>query len=211
MAFRNPVTSLPASSITGQITGPQIAAGAITADKIDVNALNGKVITGSTVQTAASGRRIVLAPDGNLYLYTGASGEFNPAEIFTDGSSKSLQLLGPDFGATEYGLTLTNSFGTSSATLAADTVTASGIFAADNIQWGKTNITPVANTPTSVTVSGLFVTGSTFIGLAVPNTTVPGTQVQGVGISSVTSDGCVLTLTRTNTTVTTIYWAILGF
>jgi hypothetical protein len=60
-------------------------------------------------------------------------------------------------------------------------------------------------------VSGLFVTGSTFIGLAVPNTTVPGTQVQGVGISSVTSDGCVLTLTRTNTTVTTIYWAILGF
>jgi hypothetical protein len=210
MAFRNPVTSLPASSITGQITGPQIAAGAITADKIDVNALNGKTLTGSTVQTAASGRRIVLAPDGNLYLYTGASGEFNPAEIFTDASAKSLQLLGPDFGASEYGLTLNNSFGRSSATLSADDITAAGIFFADNMNWGKVNITPVANTPTSVTVSGLVISGSTFVGFVSPNTAVPGTQVQAVGIGSVTSDGCVLTIYRTNATVTTLYWLILG-
>jgi hypothetical protein len=209
--FRNPVTSLPATAITGQITGPQIAAGAITADKIDVNALNGKTITGSTVQTAATGRRIVMAPDGNLYLYTGASGEFNPAEIFTDGSSKSMQLLGPDFGATQYGLTLTNSFGTSTASLSADTVNAYGIFAADNIAFGKVNITPVANTPTSVTVSGLLVAGTQWFGYAVANTAVPGTQVLGVGIGTVTSDGAVITLTRNNTTVTTIYWLIMGF
>jgi hypothetical protein len=44
------VTSLPASSITGQITGSQIAA----------DAIDGKTITGATLQTAASGQRVVL-------------------------------------------------------------------------------------------------------------------------------------------------------
>ncbi|MFD5856032.1 hypothetical protein [Streptomyces chartreusis] len=37
-----------------------IADGAITADKLDANAINGKTITGATVQTAASGPRVVM-------------------------------------------------------------------------------------------------------------------------------------------------------
>ncbi|MFF8641327.1 hypothetical protein [Streptomyces sp. NPDC015345] len=37
-----------------------VAAGAITADLLDADAINGKITTGATVQTAAEGPRIVL-------------------------------------------------------------------------------------------------------------------------------------------------------
>lgn len=47
-----------------------IVAGAITANAIAVGALDGKTITGSTVQTAASGTRVVL--DSKVKLYNAA-------------------------------------------------------------------------------------------------------------------------------------------
>jgi hypothetical protein len=44
----------------GTITAANIAASAITANKISAGAIDGMVITGATIQTAASGARIVL-------------------------------------------------------------------------------------------------------------------------------------------------------
>ncbi|MEU1015369.1 hypothetical protein [Streptomyces sp. NPDC005898] len=44
----------------GVVRRDHVAAGAITADLLDADAINGKIITGATVQTAAEGPRIVL-------------------------------------------------------------------------------------------------------------------------------------------------------
>ncbi|MEU5002013.1 hypothetical protein [Streptomyces sp. NPDC021622] len=44
----------------GVVRHEHVAAGAITADLLDADAINGKVITGATVQTAADGPRVVL-------------------------------------------------------------------------------------------------------------------------------------------------------
>ncbi|MER6109391.1 hypothetical protein [Streptomyces hirsutus] len=42
------------------ISGVQIASGAITAEKLDADAINGKTITGATIRTAESGPRVVM-------------------------------------------------------------------------------------------------------------------------------------------------------
>ncbi|MER6171371.1 fibronectin type III domain-containing protein [Streptosporangium sp. NPDC001681] len=49
------------------VTANTIAAGAITAAKIDANAIDGKTITGAHIRTAATGRRLELAPPGATY------------------------------------------------------------------------------------------------------------------------------------------------
>ncbi|WP_307124594.1 hypothetical protein [Streptomyces sp. B1I3] len=55
------------------IIAGKIATGAVTADKIDANAINGKTITGATIQTAASGARLVLnSSDFTAYNSAGA-------------------------------------------------------------------------------------------------------------------------------------------
>lgn len=87
MAFRNPLTSIPASGIIGQIQGSQLAA-----DSID-----GKVITGANIRTAATGNRVEL--DGTSFwdrvlFYTGDAGETVPPNINggVDGGDGSLRL-----------------------------------------------------------------------------------------------------------------------
>ncbi|MGW7542136.1 hypothetical protein ACWGKQ_13585 [Streptomyces sp. NPDC054770] len=70
---------LAANSVTaakiavGSIDATHIKAGAITTDKLDANAINGKVITGATVQTATSGARIVLNASNLTGYGTGGS------------------------------------------------------------------------------------------------------------------------------------------
>lgn len=55
------VNSIDASHIrAGSIDATHIKAGSITADKLAANAIDGKIITGATLRTAASGGRIVL-------------------------------------------------------------------------------------------------------------------------------------------------------
>ncbi|MGW6021277.1 hypothetical protein [Streptomyces sp. NPDC055099] len=44
----------------GVVRRDHVAAGAITADLLDADAINGKIITGATIQTAAEGPRVVL-------------------------------------------------------------------------------------------------------------------------------------------------------
>jgi hypothetical protein len=56
------VNSVTATKIAaGSIEATHIKVGAITAEKLDAEAINGKIITGATIQTAASGRRVVLS------------------------------------------------------------------------------------------------------------------------------------------------------
>ncbi len=73
MGFRNPITSLRADQITGQLEGTQIAA----------DAIDGKVITGATVQTAASGPRVALEPGwaSDVHLYVGDAQESAPGTV----------------------------------------------------------------------------------------------------------------------------------
>ncbi|MCK7627241.1 hypothetical protein MUU72_29800 [Streptomyces sp. RS10V-4] len=69
----------------GAIDATHIKAGAITADKLDAGAINGKVVTGATIRTADSGRRIVLNPSSDsepaLEIYSGSSSETAPGRV----------------------------------------------------------------------------------------------------------------------------------
>ncbi|MFF1600837.1 beta strand repeat-containing protein [Streptomyces mirabilis] len=195
------------------MTQVQIADGAITATKLDAAAINGKVITGATVQTTASGRRIVLSPDGNLYLYTGAPSEHAPGRIAMDTDAQVMQIIGPQVNtAIEYGLTLQDTFGTQNVDISADQTTVHGLFSSDSIRTGSVSITPSApNTPTAFTITGLGpMPGSAHRAYVTANTSVPGTSMLGVSANNVTNDGLTIWLTRANTTTTTVWWMIVN-
>ncbi|MFI5990297.1 hypothetical protein ACIBAC_00385 [Streptomyces sp. NPDC051362] len=217
--------------VLGQV---QIADGAITADKLDAAAINGKVITGATVQTAATGKRIILAPDGTVYFYSGDPTETAPAKLTADGGSyPSLSLEGPRRTGSSVGTAITM-FTTPDGTaqyaigqlriemLASgyyqmslydgrfdcDVIDANKI-TSGNVKDGRVTITPSApNTPTSVTVTGLNLTGSNPRAIATPATTVPGTQVTGVGCTDTSTSSVTIWVTRTNTTNTTIDYTV---
>lgn len=200
------------AAIQPVMTDVLIADGAITAAKIDAAAINGKTITGSTVQTAATGRRIKLGPDGNLYLYTGASGEKAPGRLATAPDSQVMQIIGPQVNtATEYGLTLQDSFGSQSVDIAADQTTIHGLFYSDCIITGSVQIVPTAaNTPTSVTVTGLGpLPGSTHRAFVTANSQVPGT-VNEVTATNVTNDGLTVWISRGNTASTQVWFLIVS-
>lgn len=83
----------------------------------------------------------------------------------------------------------------------------SSISAPQLIQSGTISITPsAANTPTAgkVTFGTAFPAAPKVVATAL--STVPGTTVTGVGVSGISTTGCTIYLTRTNTTATTIYW-----
>lgn len=210
-----------------EITASQIKAGTITAESgvigsLDVDLLNGKTIngvsitgsstvTGATVRTAASGRRIVMGSDGNFYLYTGDAGENAPGRISTDPDLPVMQIIGPQVNtAIEYGLTLQDTFGTQTVDISADQTTVHGLFGADSITTGFVLITPsAANTPTSATVTGLLLPGSVHRAFVTANSTVPGT-VNEVTATNVTSDGLTVWLSRGNTVETQIWYLIVS-
>jgi small ligand-binding sensory domain FIST len=78
------------------------------------------------------------------------------------------------------------------------------------IEYGSVSITPVANTPTAEAVT--FDTPFTSVPklFVNPHTAYPGTQVLGVSASGITTDGCNVYITRTNTTSTVIDWMAVG-
>jgi hypothetical protein len=105
---------------TGSVGAVNIQDGAITASKIDANAINGKTITGAVVQTAASGQRITLNEGSlNKILVYDASGnvigELSSAGLTVKGSNGSLLVLDPN--ATYPNLRLTTASGTNSAVI----------------------------------------------------------------------------------------------
>lgn len=95
------VTSAPTAAVAGtprKADTPDIVAGAITADLIDVDALNGRTITGSTIRTSASGQRVVLAPQAPdpspgasqtdtvaaVEVHSGAAAQVTPGALIAD-------------------------------------------------------------------------------------------------------------------------------
>lgn len=70
----------------GAVTAATIAAGAITAGKVAAGAIDGLTITGSTVQTAASGKRIVLnsANQNMIQFPSGDAAEQLPGQVYVD-------------------------------------------------------------------------------------------------------------------------------
>jgi hypothetical protein len=79
-----------------------------------------------------------------------------------------------------------------------------------NIQSGSVTITPVANTPTSghVNFSPAYTTAPIVVATGV--SAVPGTQVTGVAVTNITTTGCDIYVTRTNTNSTSINWVAVG-
>ncbi|MFE2842576.1 hypothetical protein ACFXKS_03280 [Streptomyces scopuliridis] len=75
---------------TGLVTFEHLAAGAVRAENLDADAINGKVVTGALIQTAATGRRVVLNPSPTvstraaLEFYSGSSAETEPGGISSD-------------------------------------------------------------------------------------------------------------------------------
>jgi hypothetical protein len=92
--------SAQGSAAPVQINSPDIAANAITADMLVVNDalidalqvvdLTGTTLTGATVRTAASGKRIVLNPDNTITIHSGAAAEVGPGKI--DGTTDAFGL-----------------------------------------------------------------------------------------------------------------------
>lgn len=83
MAFRNPITSLPGTAITGPINGAQLvtgsvgssalAVGSVTTNKLAAGAITGQTITGGMIQTSTSGARIVIdGPSDTESIYDSA-------------------------------------------------------------------------------------------------------------------------------------------
>jgi (2Fe-2S) ferredoxin len=78
---------------------------------------------------------------------------------------------------------------------------------ANYIQNGSVTITPsAANTPTSINVTFPKAYATAPIVMVTANTTVPGSTVTGVGVSGITTTGCTIWVTRTNTSATAVLW-----
>lgn len=100
----------------GVVRRDHVAAGAISADLLDADAINGKIITGATVQTAAEGPRVVLNAarlraigtngsaigmepnDAYPYIYWSSVDGSNQAYINVSGASPSDANIGINSG-----------------------------------------------------------------------------------------------------------------
>lgn len=220
MPFEDPVTSLPADSIEGPIGSDQIT-----------EELTGKTITGSTIRTAATGKRLVMNPAGDLLMYSGASSETGYGELATAvGSDAGMQVgqlkLKPPTHGTYTPPTLFMAVGPVGEKqsrlgplLMVEESTGnwaefSGEFRptrvnAGNIATGRVQIQPVANTDTSLTITGLWVEGAEFSAQVSANTINPG-QINGVSASGITREGLTIWLNRTTTTATYVWWMLIG-
>jgi hypothetical protein len=84
--------------VAGSITATQIDTDAITADKIEGTAINGMTITGATVQTAATGARVVMDETG-LKAWDAANINY----LTADSTGLTMEALVKVKGFTEYG------------------------------------------------------------------------------------------------------------
>ncbi|MEV0257710.1 hypothetical protein AB0H82_26065 [Streptomyces sp. NPDC050732] len=74
---------------TGLVTVDHLAAGSVRAEHLDADAINGKTVTGAIVQTASTGRRLVLNPatrNGQpaLEMHSGSQAEVAPGRVRSD-------------------------------------------------------------------------------------------------------------------------------
>ncbi|MFB7359662.1 hypothetical protein [Streptomyces gardneri] len=84
------------------IVADDVADGIITGTKLAADAIDGKLITGATFRTAASGQRIIIAPSETpgtnaIRMYSGVTGELEPGELLasvnTDAGHPRPQLI----------------------------------------------------------------------------------------------------------------------
>lgn len=188
--------------------------GLLTAEAVAAGAIDGQVITGATVRTSATYPRVQMDPDGNLYFYPSAG--VDPARILVDGSTGAMQIIGPASGGVEYGLTLQKAFGATSLTVDTDDTTfvgdavVQGMFGAANVVWGSVNITPVANTNTSVTVTGLGLpTAGSYRVLLTAFSGVP-SVLRPPTANNASSDGFTLWVNRSDATPMTVWFLMLA-
>ncbi|MFJ4412971.1 hypothetical protein [Streptomyces sp. NPDC088925] len=99
----NSVTALQLAA--GIVDATHIKAGSLTAGLLAADAINGKVITGSRLQTAATGRRVVVDPErAEVSIYSGIAEEMQPGGLHADvldlGASKQagVSLSAPSLG-----------------------------------------------------------------------------------------------------------------
>ncbi|MFE7461676.1 hypothetical protein ACWFMI_23490 [Nocardiopsis terrae] len=84
-------------------------------------------------------------------------------------------------------------------------VVVAGALSAANLRTIRVRITPEARVPTSLEITGLNLGGNGRVqALATAHTSVPGTRVLEVSVSSVTANGCLVWIYRTNTAETNI-------
>ncbi|TDC20625.1 hypothetical protein E1265_21380 [Streptomyces sp. 8K308] len=120
--------------------------------------------------------------------------------------STTLQLTsGAPIGTTDQAIvSLTSRVGSAPA------VAVSGVLTASNIATGLAQITPVANSPTSLSITGLNVTGSNLVAFATALTAVPGSTVIETSVNNLSNTSLNVWVYRTNTTTTGVYWMVIG-
>lgn len=97
---------------------------------------------------------------------------------------------------------------TAAGTLFVNVLTA-GKLRGDNIAGGSVFITPVANTPTSTTITGLGLpSGLSYVPQVTGNSA--SAAFQWVTASAPSENGLTITLLRSNTTSTAVYWTLIG-
>lgn len=153
-----------------------------------------------TAGTSSSTLDTVLRQDG---------AELGRYSLYTDGSFRTTKGIRANTGdiTAAAGNVLGNNITTINSQISALT---NRVTAVEARAEGSISITPVANTATAGNVTfpvGRFSSTPSVVATAI--TTVPGTVVE-VGVSGVTTSGCVLYVNRTNTTQTGIYWIALS-
>lgn len=78
----------------GSVDATALKADAITGKTITGGTITGTTITGATVQTATTGKRLTMTPDGQLLMYSGRVGGETPGELVTGISSDGEMELG---------------------------------------------------------------------------------------------------------------------
>lgn len=153
-------TQIAAAAVTagkidaGAVTATEIAAGAVTASKIHADAIDGMTITGATLQTAPSGRRVVIS--GTTYdqidLFPAISTDTHPyIQVYEDSSRAYVVISGArrDSGVTKPLIAINSDDGTGgdngSIELLAPDVAVQGRLSAYNLASGSTAVTLDSN------------------------------------------------------------------
>lgn len=116
-------------------------------------------------------------------------------------------------GVTTNVLGLLSVAGTSAFTGAVNTtsdLSIGGILSAQNLRFGSTTITTVANNQTKKTVTYSAMAGTHFYGFAVADSTVPGDIFKGCSVDNVDGNSMDIYVYRTTVTSMTIFWLVLS-
>lgn len=208
------------------ITETDISDGAISTPKLSANAIDGMVITGPLIRTAATGQRMELDSNRNgLEFYSGAAGELQAGSLSADEGTGygSLEVVAPFFsGSDDARLSLKGFAGTSSALLrAASTM----VYATDDVQIksgdgahtlqltaaGGINLDGARVMVAGSNPQPVFVSDSTSLAVALSMTYVPGTPVVGASFVAPDSGKAFVTVGGRFQNETTANTTYLGF